>query len=138
MAHWLRIVGLLGDPRSVASTHVSKPSVGLVSKLPHPLISAGTRHAHVLTYIHAGLVYFFKPKGIQTRKVFRHWSETHMLQLSEEINVSLKTAGASPQARNTQTLQSALVDNLELEEAIAKICRAKCLLMVRGCSRTPL
>lgn len=55
MGHWLRAVGLLGDLRSVASTHVvSKPSVGLVSRLQNPLISAGTRHAHVCTYIHAG------------------------------------------------------------------------------------
>lgn len=59
MPHWLRTVGLLGDPHSVASTHMeSKPSVGLVSRFPHPLISAGTRHAYVFTYIHAGLVFF--------------------------------------------------------------------------------
>lgn len=82
MAHWLRAVGLLGDPRSVASTHVvSKPSVGLVSRLPH-LISAGTRHAHVFTYIHVGLV-FFKPKDYINKKSIHTLGMKHMLQLSE-------------------------------------------------------
>lgn len=82
MGHWLRAVGLLGDPCSVASTHVvSKPSVGLVSSLQNPLISAGTRHAHVCTYIHAR--FFFKPKDYILKKSIQTLGVKHLSILRE-------------------------------------------------------
>lgn len=87
MPHWLRTVGLLGDPHLVASTHMgSKPSVGLVSRLPHPLISAGTRHAQRVHIHTCRLSFFFKPKDYINKKSIQTLGVKQICYSSQKID----------------------------------------------------